>query len=818
MPRKSINNTMIKRENIIVFIIISMVFFRGFSFSQTAFNNIDRLYMEYSKGDDTKYVEILDAFKSKREYSGRAAIILGKIKDSRATQALSTELLQEGTFAKEALIALGMILDKRSVPILIRVVKENRPYARKAVQILGQLKDKRAVPALHEVIKERRPYYLDAFSALGNIGDRSVLPDLLEFLEKPTPDEPENLKLKIVNKDTDDPSWTHTRTFQYIGKNIPPRISIDGYRINPIGIVWINYKLYDNDLDTLDIVPEFSQDGGNSWSKATIEGKINNIASNNYDGEIYWRADKDSINYSPSTRIVFKLTPTNKYLKIPNGIYDAVSIGLKIDDIALRDIYTEVSSNVTFSVYFPGEIKNRVGIFNYMYSLNEGKNWIPASAKIMTKTAQVAPDTELVVWKSDEDLPRFDSENVSFLISLGGGKIFGRYGATIPFHLDNNKPPSIKILSLNDAELLEVEYQIRDTENDSVGLSIEFSRNGGISWEKATISKTITKLLPENYHGILKWYADFDIPQIKDSPVKLRITPFDNDLGEPAETRAFFLKPSYYAHPAAGLSKNDLMLKYYNTTEDSSLPEIQYSTDDGQVWRDAYAKNVASIRKDNIYTNVINWEVNHDLIFPRKRMDVFNTVLNQIADPSVVPELLLISKQKNSPSYLERKNATQSIMILEEKPKWVKDGLVTALLHESSTVREAAAGHLRNIDEPRIQEALVSYDNYWNEFYRTQAEILASKQESTYYAQELENLKTYKPTQADVSEFMKDKLMEQGMREKRADEFMMQLGLFRIQKQLKAQHDAGIISKAVYERRVKEEIRNFELNKLKNKY
>ena len=816
MLRKSINNTMIKRENIIVLIIISMVFFRGFSFSQTAFNNLDRLYMEYSKGDDTKYDEILEAFRSKGEYSGQAAIILGKIRDPRATQALSAELLQDGAFAKESLAALGMILDKRSVPILIRVVKENRPYARKAVQILRQLKDKRAVPALHEVIKERRPYYLDAFSALGNIGDSSVLPHLLEFLEKPTPDEPENLKLKIVHKGTDDPSLTHTRTFQYIGKNIPARISIVDYQINPVGIVWINYKLYDNDLDTLNIIPEFSQDGGNSWSKATIEGRINNITSDNYDGEIYWRADKDSINYSASTRIVFKLTPTNKYLKIPNGIYDAASIGLKFDNIAIRDIYTEVSSNVTFSVYFPGEIKDQVDIFNYMYSLNGGKNWIPASAKLMTKAAQVAPDTELVVWKSDEDLPSFDSENVSFLVSLGGGKIFGRYDVTSPFHLDNNKPPSINILSINDAELLEIEYQIRDTEKDSVGLSIEFSRNGGISWEKATISKTIKKLLPANYRGVLKWYADFDIPHIKESPVNLRITPFDNDLGEPAETRAFFLKPSYYTHPTAGLSENDLMLEYYNTTEDSSLPAIQYSTDGGEVWRDASAKNVASIRKDDKYTNVINWEVNQDLIFPRKRMDVFSTVLNQIADPSVVPELLLISKQKNSPSYLERKNAIQTIKILEEKSKWVKDGLVTALMHESSIVREAAAGHLRNIDEPRIQEALVSYDNYWNEFYRTQDEMFASGQESTYYAQELENLKTYKPTQTDVSEFMKDKLMEQGIREKRADEFMIQLGLFRIQQQLKAQYDAGIISKAVYERRVKEEIRKFELNKLQN--
>ena len=116
----------------------------------------------------------------------------------------------------------------------------------------------------------------------------------------------------------------------------------------------------------------------------------------------------------------------------------------------------------------------------------------------------------------------------------------------------------------------------------------------------------------------------------------------------------------------------------------------------------------------------------------------------------------------------------------------------------------------------KIQEALVAYDNYWNEFYRTRDEINASEQESVYYAQELENLKTYKPTKTDVSSFMKEKLMEQGLRENRAEEFMVQLELFRTTKQLKAQYDAGLMSKTEYERRVKEEIRKHELEKLKN--
>ena len=199
-------------------------------------------------------------------------------------------------------------------------------------------------------------------------------------------------------------------------------------------------------------------------------------------------------------------------------------------------------------------------------------------------------------------------------------------------------------------------------------------------------------------------------------------------------------------------------------------------------------------------------------------MDVFETVLNQIADPSIVPELLLISKQKDSPSYLQKKNAIQAIKIIEAKPKWVVDGLISSLLHESSIVRETASNNLRNIDEPRVHEALASYDKYWTEFHRTQVELSASEQEAKYYAQELENIKTYKPTTSDVSEFVKEKFVEQGKKEYRAEEFMMQLGLFKIQKQLKSQYDNGIISKSEYDRRIKEEIRKYELEKLKANY
>ncbi|MFC1562964.1 HEAT repeat domain-containing protein, partial [candidate division KSB1 bacterium] len=816
---KSIKSMMMTKHKIFLFILLLPIFiyYSCLSHSQPEYKKIEKARWEYIKGDDEKYYKILEAFKKGDEYSGYAALILGKLRDQRATQALCSELLSNGTYAKESLTALGLILDQRSVPILIRVVKEDRLYAKEAIELLGKLKDKRAVPTLIQVIKDRKPYYLSAFDALGEIGDDRVLPYLLEFLEKPVQEEPQNLKLRVIHRGKDDPSWEYTRTFQYTGRNIPPRVEIVDYRTNPIGVAWIHYQLYDDDLDTLNIIPEFSLDGGNSWTKANVEGITENITSELYDGELYWRADKENIEYSPLIKVVFKLTPLEKKSITPNGIQDAINIETKYNEIDLKDIYVESRGNITFSLYYPGIIPETENVFKYMYSLNNGKNWIPATAQRLILTEIAAPDTEKVIWKSEEDLPEFDSDNVSFLVSLGGGKALGKWDFTAPFHLDNNKEPSVKILSINDAELLEIEYQIYDAEGDTIGLIPEFSRDEGVTWEQATISGDISKLTPTNYHGILKWYSTFDITQLQDKLVRIRLTPYDNDQGTADETKDFFLKPSYYAKPVSGLSKNDISLKYYNTKSDSTVPIVQLSTDGGKRWRNATAKSIPGTHDQDRYLNIINWEADEDVVLSKKRINIFSKVFNQLKDPSIVPELLLISRQKDSPSYLERRNAIQAIEILNQKPNWAIEGALNSLLDESAIVRDLAQNYLRPVDEPRIQDALRSYDNYWNEKYRAEKEESASEKESIYYAQEIEKLKTYKPTKSEVTDFIKDQFVAQGLRENIAEEFVNQLELFKIEKRLKAQLNNGIITKDEYDRTLKEEIRKFELAKLKSK-
>ena len=136
------------------------------------------------------------------------------------------------------------------------------------------------------------------------------------------------------------------------------------------------------------------------------------------------------------------------------------------------------------------------------------------------------------------------------------------------------------------------------------------------------------------------------------------------------------------------------------------------------------------------------------------------------------------------------------------------------LIDESSIVRDMAQNFLRAVDEQRVRDALAAYDSFWNEYYRAETEQTASAEESIYYAQEIEKLKTYQPTKAELTEFLTEQFTAQNIPERTAQEFMFELELFKFEKQLKAQLDNGLISRDEYNRRLREEIRKFELEKL----
>ncbi|MFC1540089.1 kelch repeat-containing protein [Gemmatimonadota bacterium] len=90
----------------------------------------------------------------------------------------------------------------------------------------------------------------------------------------------------------------------------PP--SIDVYQ--PTGTqsrdVTIHYVIWDEQDDLVDLVVEYSTDGGNSWTPATVDGFTAGLDENQYYGELVWRSgtdlpDKDIFN------VLFRITPSD---------------------------------------------------------------------------------------------------------------------------------------------------------------------------------------------------------------------------------------------------------------------------------------------------------------------------------------------------------------------------------------------------------------------------------------------------------------------------------------------------------------------------
>jgi len=761
---------------------------------------IEQLKQEAALGKPGQFEMLIEIFERHDNYSGYAAIALGKLGDKRATALLTREISMDGPFAEEALIALEMLMDPRSIPPLIWVVRNNRPYADRAVRMLGEFRDDRAIPALLEVLEERRPYYLDAIEALGKIKDIRTLPVILDFFDKPLPNEPEDIQIHVVEEPTSNRTWKHTRTYKIHGESIPPRLEILRWDISAEGNVHVAYRLQDAELDTLWIVSEFSEDNGKLWLPATSSGKTSNIISTEYQNTMEWISSKDNPNYTPDRPILLKLTPTDRRTGPPTGVSDIIVISTNPLPLEIQPISREVFDNVEFSFYYPDQYDPDKEILRFQYSLNSGRNWLPAATMIPYSPEELPTDTIYVQWRSRNDLPGFDSENVQFRVSTCTNKILGRWSETPSFHLDNNDLPSVEILSINDSEFFEIEYQISDTENDNVGLQVHFSMDNGISWENATMSGDLSGFGPEKHRGIIRWYSDFDITESKIFPIRLRITPYDNDQGIPVETVDFYLKESYYSKLTAGRAEGDIEIKYNSAQDIEGEQDIEYSIDQGRTWRDASISNI-DVDKDNSKKTVrLNWEAAYDLQIPLERMNVIRQALNSIADPNMVPEILLYARERNAEDYPTRQRGLQAYQLLDQKPPWIIEGLLKSLVHDSEMVRETAASILRMVDEPRVQTALKDYDEYWASYNRNQQEFLSSLLEERYYARVIQELREYRPTQNDMTNFM----MRQGLTPDDAQDFINRFELFKIEKQLAAMRDRGEISQKEYERRLSE--------------
>jgi len=751
----------------------------------------------YQQGDTQQLDSIISVLLENTDRSRDAALTLGRLGDCRATPYLSEVIRTGGVATNEALIAIGMLQDTRAVTDLIQLIKQDSPLAPEAIRILGQLKDRRATPILMLVIEENRPYSLLATNALGEIGGIQAKDLLISRFGKPPVTQQENIQFRILQQDG---QKQHNLTFE-LPVNLPPIIDFIDRTIEPEGYAIFRYLLKDTEYDSLDIVAEYSLDNGRNWHRSSTEGNLNSIVESGYQGSLVWRMDQDidlnTLNVDPANGLLFKLTPSDRYISSRKGVPSVWTFAVDSTTIDLEDVVGEESGDVLFQYYYPNTTRAFIDSFAYHYSVDGGLIWSQASIRLGTTGATASQDSMYIVWSSDIDLPNLDLDVVQFRVSENTANTYGRYDVTLPFHLDNNAVPQVEFQNFNEDRdgVFYIGYQITDVENDSVNLEAQYSTDEGISWRKATVSGNLSNLTSERYTDDIMWFAEFDITEFRDSPLRLRLIPEDRDPGLFTDSRYFYLKNADFTKLTQGTDKGVLELSYSLAPDDSSKIVAQYSLDRGRTWQNATLRDISEISETDKKNVSLNWDIGTDIASYLNQIDAIGSALERIQDPSVVPDLLILARQRNSAIREMRHQSVEASRILDRKSPWIIEGLTNSLIYPDFSVQADALAILKTVDTPDVTIAIADYQYYLDEIARTARENSSMLNEIN---EQLYQDRLREPRTVTQEQSIDNMRKWWGFPRERAESFMRDLDVLRLQTALKEDFQAGRISEKDY--------------------
>jgi hypothetical protein len=192
-------------------------------------------------------------------------------------------------------------------------------------------------------------------------------------------------------------------------------------------------------------------------------------------------------------------------------------------------------------------------------------------------------------------------------------------GQTDNFHLDNNELPYITLdeISTEQTGVVEISYTLEDEEYDANAIVVEYSADGGFSWNLATIGTT-TSIDPTRYSGTVVWTSEQDLPDIDRNDIMVRITPLDNDEGFSDTTNPFHLDnnepPSATVESITEEVSGDVPIYFEINDEnaDSLSIEAEYSLDGGTTWEVATISGETVSLRTPVYEGSIIWNSSLD--------------------------------------------------------------------------------------------------------------------------------------------------------------------------------------------------------------
>ncbi|MCD4734132.1 hypothetical protein K8R78_07855, partial [bacterium] len=350
--------------------------------------------------------------------------------------------------------------------------------------------------------------------------------------------------------------------------------------------VTIAYELSDREGDPLSIVPEFSRDGGATWEAASTTGQLEGISSSAYRSSLTWHSKSDT-DMLDLFEVQFRLTPSDNDV----GMLDATA-NFQVDNsdtpqISLATPEGEQSDSVTI-IY---ELSDREGDgveLAVEYSGDNGASW--QTATVSGSTSGVRPGAGSLSWSSRADVDQRDGD---YLLRITpSDNDIGLPDQTNLFQVDNSDVPSINLYTPEGEQTAEVtlNYDLSDREGDDCALTVEYSTDG-TNWRSASTTGQLIGVTPGT--GSLVWNSTFDLDSVDLESVYLRVTPADNDSGEPAQTASFHLDnsepPLIDLDTPEGEQTGEVTIGYNLSDREGDATDlvVEVSLDGGSSWQRA---------------------------------------------------------------------------------------------------------------------------------------------------------------------------------------------------------------------------------------
>ncbi|MBD3346360.1 MAG: hypothetical protein GF401_15000 [Chitinivibrionales bacterium] len=204
------------------------------------------------------------------------------------------------------------------------------------------------------------------------------------------------------------------------------------------------------------------------------------------------------------------------------------------------------------------------------------------------------------------------------LVLLTAGNLFAQ-----------NHAPSISSVNVTGgyhADTVAASFILADWEGDVCTLSVEYSPDNGSVWYHATVKDSV--FIPNLPSETLQWISFTDIGLIDVDSVKIRVTPYDSDIGTPRTSNSFVIRNfsmhDYDPH-VPQTSVTNVTLNSDSITTDtvtgsyqfttaygrSCSVHVYYSTDNGTNW--TRGQSDLTVATENSGAKSFKWYSREDL-------------------------------------------------------------------------------------------------------------------------------------------------------------------------------------------------------------